>query len=64
MNSDNWASVSREAKQLVKQLTRVDPKKRFTAAQALADPWFSGISGVESELTVSTETAGSMTTSI
>ena len=47
MNSDNWASVSKEAKVLVKKLTRVDPAKRLTVEQALKDPWFNGICGVE-----------------
>jgi len=34
-----WDPVSKEAKDLIEKLLDLDPKKRLTAAQALAHPW-------------------------
>ncbi|KAJ8379413.1 hypothetical protein SKAU_G00001910 [Synaphobranchus kaupii] len=35
----NWAKVSEQAKDLVKKLLVVDPKKRLTVEEALQHPW-------------------------
>lgn len=37
--SPYWDPISAEAKDLIRGLMTVDPKKRLTAAQALAHPW-------------------------
>jgi len=37
-----WAEISDPAKNLVRCLLCVDPKKRFTAQQVLAHPWIAG----------------------
>ncbi|CBN80278.1 possible CDPK [Ectocarpus siliculosus] len=34
-----WQSISNEAKDLIRRLLTVDPKKRLTAAQAVTHPW-------------------------
>jgi serine/threonine protein kinase len=36
---ENWAEVSEEAKDLVRGLLTVDPKRRLTVDQALNHPW-------------------------
>ena len=36
-----WENISENAKDLVSKLLVVDPKKRLSAAEALAHPWFS-----------------------
>ncbi|KAK2949027.1 putative Calcium/calmodulin-dependent protein kinase type 1 [Blattamonas nauphoetae] len=38
--SPYFDSISKEAKDLISHLLVVDPKKRYTAAQAIAHPWF------------------------
>ncbi|GMJ14146.1 calcium-dependent protein kinase 15 [Hibiscus trionum] len=37
--SDPWPSISESAKDLVRKMLTLDPKKRLTAAQALEHPW-------------------------
>ncbi|KAK8629919.1 hypothetical protein V6N13_078736 [Hibiscus sabdariffa] len=37
--SDPWPSISESAKDLVRKMLTMDPKKRLTAAQALEHPW-------------------------
>jgi len=37
-----WAGVSDSAKDLIRKLLNVDPKKRLTATQALEHPWLRG----------------------
>ena len=37
--SQAWGHISPEAKDFIKCLLRKDPKKRFTAAEALTHPW-------------------------
>jgi len=37
-----WSEVSDAAKDLIRKLLTVDPKKRFTAEQVLSHPWISG----------------------
>lgn len=37
---EDWASVSTDAQNLVKQMMQVDPAKRLDARQALQNPWF------------------------
>jgi calcium-dependent protein kinase len=39
-NEELWERISREAKDLLGHLLVLDPKKRFTAEQALGHPWF------------------------
>lgn len=39
MTGEGWNEVSEEGKAFLKQLLQVDPKRRFTAAQALSAPW-------------------------
>jgi len=34
-----WKTVSKEAQDLIKKLTAMDPKKRFSAREACAHPW-------------------------
>jgi calcium-dependent protein kinase len=41
-NSEEWGTVSAEAKDLISRLLLVDPSKRLTAEQVLAHPWLSG----------------------
>lgn len=36
-----WKSVSEEAKQLVSKMLEVDVEKRYSAEEALCDPWIS-----------------------
>ncbi|CAM9880192.1 unnamed protein product [Laminaria digitata] len=38
-HTEYWGSVSSEAKDLIRRLLTVDPKKRLTAAQAVTHPW-------------------------
>ena len=42
--SPYWDDVSEAAKELVRKLLHVDPKKRMTAAELLVDPWVLGTS--------------------
>ncbi|CAH8256181.1 unnamed protein product [Arabidopsis lyrata] len=37
--SEPWPSISESAKDLVRNMLKYDPKKRFTAAQVLEHPW-------------------------
>mmetsp|Transcript_331 Transcript_331/g.1114 ORF Transcript_331/g.1114 Transcript_331/m.1114 type:complete len:443 (+) Transcript_331:185-1513(+) len=37
---EQWSSISPEAKKLVRGLLDYDPARRYSAKQALADPWF------------------------
>jgi len=37
-----WTDISDQAKDLVRSMLTVDPKKRFTAKQVLQHPWISG----------------------
>jgi len=38
--AEEWSSVSKEAKDLVSNLLKYDPKSRFSAKECLANPWF------------------------
>jgi len=42
---DYWKDISQKAKDFINKLLVVDPKKRFTAATALEDPWLKGAAG-------------------
>ncbi|KAL2630669.1 hypothetical protein R1flu_015355 [Riccia fluitans] len=44
-DEEPWPSISAEAKDFLKHLLHKDPRKRSTAAQALAHPWIENISG-------------------
>ncbi|CAD8097613.1 unnamed protein product [Paramecium sonneborni] len=37
--SRDWDGISKEAKQFISKLLRVDPKRRLSAKEALNDPW-------------------------
>jgi len=37
--SQAWKGISNEAKIFIRRLLQVDPEKRYTAKQALEDPW-------------------------
>lgn len=39
LDDDLWDRKSDEAKNLIRSLLEVDPKKRLSASQALASPW-------------------------
>jgi len=41
-HEEYWGTVSKEARNLIKSLLTVDPKKRMTAAEALENPWIRG----------------------
>lgn len=40
LEDDPWPDISASAKDLVRKMLTKDPKKRITAAQVLAHPWF------------------------
>lgn len=44
-NFKEWNNISDNAKDLVKHLIVLDPKKRLTAEQALEHPWFNILKG-------------------
>jgi len=46
-----WDNVSGEAKTLVTRMLELDPKKRYTAAQVKADPWCTGKTAGDNQLT-------------
>ena len=37
---EEWAGVSNDAKELIKKMLTVDPKKRVSALEAMSDKWF------------------------
>jgi len=39
MESEDWEYISKEAKQFISRLLEVDEEKRYSAADALRDPW-------------------------
>jgi len=39
-NHAEWVGVSDEAKRLIRRMMEYDPNQRYSAEQALADPWF------------------------
>jgi len=41
-HAEYWGGVSESAKDLIRKLLTVDPKKRLTAKEALQHPWVSG----------------------
>jgi serine/threonine protein kinase len=50
-HSPYWDNVSEEAKDLISHLLVVNPKKRFTAKQALEHKWFKKRFDVQKKLT-------------
>ena len=40
MDGPKWEMISPQAKDLVRGLLEVDPKKRLTAVEAIEHPWF------------------------
>lgn len=53
--SPYWDDVSQGAKDLIKALLIVDPKKRMTADQMLEHPWVKGTATPRTELTTFNE---------
>ena len=37
---EEWSGISEEAKKLIKKMMEYDPNNRYSAEQALNDPWF------------------------
>ena len=52
MPNGYWDDISDSAKDLVRKLLQVDPKKRLTAAEALRHPWLIWVNQKVSELLV------------
>eukprot|EP01126_Amoeba_proteus_P054216 TRINITY_DN6656_c0_g2_i7.p1 TRINITY_DN6656_c0_g2~~TRINITY_DN6656_c0_g2_i7.p1 ORF type:complete len:411 (+),score=85.94 TRINITY_DN6656_c0_g2_i7:276-1508(+) len=50
-----WGHISEEAKDLIRHLLTVDPKKRYNVAQALESDWIKKVTRKESEPSVSNE---------
>eukprot|EP00873_Tetraselmis_striata_P004109 jgi/Tetstr1/424373/TSEL_014934.t1 len=42
MSGPKWESISPQAKDLIRGLLELDPKKRLTAVEAIEHPWFTG----------------------
>lgn len=40
MSGPKWESISPQAKDLIRGLLELDPKKRLTAVEAIEHPWF------------------------
>ena len=43
--ASEWGGVSQQAKDFVKRLMEIDPAKRYSAEEALCDPWFKSVLG-------------------
>jgi len=55
-NQAEWQSVSEEAQKCIKKMMEYDPNNRYSAQQALNDPWFKMILGetaIDKPLTIS-----------
>lgn len=55
-NQAEWQNVSSEAQRLIKKMMEYDPNHRYSAQQALNDPWFKNMLGdnvIDRPLTVS-----------
>ena len=52
-----WDPISEEAKAFVRRMLVVDPKKRSTCAQLLADPWLAGVAAAAASENSSEPTA-------
>ena len=55
-NQAEWQNVSAEAQRLIKKMMEYDPTNRYSAQQALNDPWFKmmlGDTAIDRPLTVS-----------
>jgi len=71
MPSDEWDSISKEGKDLVRQMLQVDTRKRISAAKALEHPWLlsssnemSSDQAIENEPARSEDPASSIRSSI
>ena len=54
-----WANVSAEAKDLIKNLLVVDPRKRFTAKEIKQHPWVTGFTALPPRAMPTTTSLGS-----
>jgi len=55
-NQAEWQNVSSEAQRLIKKMMEYDPNQRYSAQQALNDPWFKmllGDTAIDRPLTLS-----------
>jgi len=43
--SPEWDTVTKDAKNLIRAMLNPDPNKRYTAEEALRDPWIAVSSG-------------------
>lgn len=46
-DSEEWTPVSEEAKKFIRKLLEYDPSKRYSAEQALNDPWLKKMVGTQ-----------------
>lgn len=40
LKGKDWDSISKDAKELVRNMLNPNPKKRYTASQCMDHPWF------------------------
>lgn len=55
MKGKLWTKVSHDARDLVKMMLTIDPKKRISAKKALDHPWFGLIKDIKIESAVESE---------
>jgi serine/threonine protein kinase len=66
LSSKAWANVSKQAKDFIKRLLIVDPNGRYSAEDALNDPWIQGVTergeevGIHDKGSVSGEVYGNL----
>jgi len=49
-HAEYWGGISESAKDLIRKLLTVDPKKRLTAKEALQHPWIAGNDATQTDL--------------
>jgi len=62
-DGEEWINVSHEAKNLISNMLQIDPQKRFTAQQALNDPWLKkNFANTDQDLALMSKALGNMKT--